>query len=222
MRLLLVEDEAALAAILKRGLTQHGFVVDVAGDADTAWLLVQTGDYGCLVLDRRLPGGDGLALCRRLRTAGSALPILMLTAMDGLEDRVAGLNAGADDYLVKPFALPELVARLRAIVRRNTDHRTNVLTVRDLRLDLDGGTVSRNDVTIGLTAREFQLLAHLMRHAGRPVSGEELLTHLWDDDSDVSGDAVRSHIKNLRRKIDGGGGAKLIHTVHGRGYVVGP
>ncbi|MBC7541094.1 MAG: response regulator transcription factor [Candidatus Sericytochromatia bacterium] len=222
MRLLLVEDEEDLAIAVKRGLEQHGFVVDVAEDGDMAWGLALNGEYAGIVLDRGLPDGDGLQLCQRMRATGSLLPILMLTARDGLGDRVAGLNAGADDYLIKPFELPELVARLRAILRRSSIARTNVLAVRDLTLDLDSGIVGRDGRTLALTSKEFLVLAHLMRHAGRVVSGDQLLVHAWDDAVDASGDTVRTHMKNLRRKIDGGGATKLIHTVHGRGYVVGP
>lgn len=222
MRVLLVEDERELAAAVKRGLEQHGFVVDLAECQKSAWQASQVEDYGCLILDRRLPDGDGLELCRRLRSAGMTLPVVMLTARDGLDDRVAGLNGGADDYLVKPFELPELVARLHAVLRRSRGVPTNVLTVQDLRLDLDLRLATRGDRTISLTQKEFRLLAYLMRHPGRVSSGDQLLFHVWDDTEDTGGDTLRTHIKNLRRKIDGLGVPKLLHTVHGHGYVLGP
>jgi DNA-binding response OmpR family regulator len=222
MRVLVVEDELDMAAALKKGLERHGFAVDLATNGEAALVDRQNSPYDSIVLDRRLPSVDGLTVCSRLRAAGSTTPILMLTALDAVSDRVDGLNAGADDYLTKPFDFTELVARLRALVRRSSGLATNLLTVRDLALDGVAGTVARGGRVLTLTHKEFSLLAYLMRHVGQVIAQDRLLAHAWDDAAEVTTETLRVHIKNLRRKVDGGAPVKLVRTVHGRGYVVGP
>ena len=201
MRVLVVEDERDLASAIHDGLGRQGFAVDLAYDVAEGTRLAEAYPYAALVLDRALPDGDGLALCRQLRRAGYAGGILVLTARDALDDRVAGLDAGADDYLVKPFAFKELIARLRAVARRHTPNRSSRLTARDLLVNLDEGTVKRGDELLALGRKEYMLLVHLMRHAGRLLTREQLVEAAWDAEADASPEAVRAHVKNLRKKV---------------------
>jgi DNA-binding response OmpR family regulator len=218
VRLLVVEDDPALGEVLRRALTEDGYVLDLTPSAVDARHLARTGTYDALVLDLGLPDGDGLTLCRELRAGGLTAPILVLTARDGLFDKVTGLDAGADDYLTKPFDFPELAARLRALLRRPADSRLPVLESGDLRLDPAAKRVWRGAVMVPLTAREFALLEHLLRHPGQVLSRTELLEHVWDAHYDGGSNVVDVHIANLRRKLDLPGSPAPIQTVRGLGY----
>jgi DNA-binding response OmpR family regulator len=218
MRLLLVEDARDLASALVDGLTRHGFVVDLCTEGEAAIDLALTQPYTVLILDRMLPGIDGLSVCHTLRARGSSLPILMLTARDTVEDRVQGLEAGADDYLIKPFAFPELLARVRALGRRQMPLRPETLQVRDVILDLTAGRATRGGHDLHLSAKEWRLLSALLRHPGRLLSHEQLLDQAWNMDGAPSPEVLRAHIKNLRRKLAEHGEGGLIETVIGLGY----
>ena len=218
MRILLVEDDQKAARLLARGFREEGFVVDVAGSAEAADELAFVTDYEVLILDWMLPGKDGLAFCRSLRDRGLQTPILMLTAKDALEDRVAGLNTGADDYLTKPFAFEELLARVRALLRRSELTRPASLTLGDLTLDPLTHRVARSSRTLDLTPTEYAILALLMRHPGDVISRTRLAEQVWQGDVDRIDNLIDVHVSNLRRKIDAPGSDPLIHTVRGRGY----
>lgn len=222
MRILVVEDEPDLASALKAGLAPHGFAVDLAPDSDTGAGLAAAFPYDAVILDRMLPGGDGAGLCASLRKAGYQGGILMLTARDALDDRVDGLNAGADDYLVKPFAFKELVARLHAVARRHAPIRSSVLSARDLVVRLDEGAVERGGEAIALSRKEYMLLVHFLRHPGRLVTREQITESAWDAETDASAETVRAHVKNLRRKLGDDGPQPLIRTIHGQGYRLEP
>lgn len=221
MRLLLVEDSPDLASALVDGLTRQGFVVDLCDEGETALDLAQMQPYVGMILDRLLPGLDGVSVCRALRARGLRLPVLMLTARDSIEDRVQGLDAGADDYLVKPFAFPELLARVRALMRRPVELKANVLQARDVVLDLATGRVTRQGRDIQLSAKELVLLAALLRHPGRLLTHEQIVDQAWNMDAAPSPEVIRAHIKNLRRKLAEHGAGGLIETVHGLGYRLG-
>jgi len=222
MRLLVVEDEEKLARTLQRGLEREGYAVDVV--LDGAQALIRLGvnheDYDLAVLDVMLPGVDGLSVCRRLRAEGVALPILMLTARDATADKVAGLDSGADDYLVKPFAFEELLARIRTLLRRPPQVLPLLLRVGDLALEPHTRLVTRGGREIALTTKEFALLEYFMRNAGEVLTREQIISHAWDFEFDGFSNVVDVHVKNLRAKIDAKGGAKLFHTVRGVGYVL--
>jgi DNA-binding response OmpR family regulator len=218
MRILVVEDERDLAQALKTGLEHQGFAVDLAFDGLEGLALAKAYSYDAIVLDRMLPKLNGLALCQALRTGGAEVGILMLTAMDAVDDRVEGLNAGADDYLVKPFEFKELLARLHALVRRHAPIKSNVLQAQDLSVNVETGTVMRGDRPIALSRKEFTLLTYMLRHAGQLLTHERLLAHAWDAESEPNTEVVRAHVKNLRKKIDEGCQNKLIKTIHGMGY----
>jgi len=222
MRLLLVEDDKKAARLVCRGLQEEGFVVDVGHSGEVAAELARINCYDVIVLDWLLPGEDGLTVCRNLRARGVATPILMLTARDALEDRVTGLNTGADDYLTKPFGFAELLARLHALLRRSDLTRPVVLAVADLTLDPRRHHVTRAGVPIGLTPKEYALLEVLMRHAGEVVSRARLGEAVWEVERDSLANLVDVHVSRLRRKIDREGALPLIHTVRARGYRVGP
>jgi DNA-binding response OmpR family regulator len=222
MRVLVIEDEPKIAAAIKRGLELERFSVDVVHDADNGLSYGLSDDYDLIVLDRMLPGGfDGLQICEGLRADGIKTPILMLTAKDQIPDRIEGLNAGADDYLVKPFAFDELVARLRALLRRPQHTEGAKLTVDDLELDPTTAMARRKDKSIPLTAREFALLEYLMRNSGQVVSKDRLIQHVWDDDADILPNTVEVYMGYLRRKIDKPFKTQLIHTIRGFGYKIG-
>jgi two-component system, OmpR family, response regulator len=218
MRVLIVEDQAKLAALLRRGLTREGMAVDVIGHGEEAVPMASATPYDAIVLDLMLPGVDGFEVCRRLRSGGVWSPILMLTARDSVDDRVAGLDAGADDYLTKPFSYAELLARLRALVRRGAPERPTELAVGDLRLDPAQRRVWRGDTEIGLSAKEFSLLETLMRRPGEVLSRLELLDHAWDYAYENKSNVVDAYVRLLRRKIDKPFGTDSIETVRGAGY----
>jgi two-component system OmpR family response regulator len=221
MKLLLVEDDKEAAAYLRRALAEAGHMIDYAGSGREGLLLAVGESYDVIVLDRMLPEIDGLAILRTIRASGVKTPVLLLTAMGGIDDRVEGLEAGGDDYLVKPFAFAELLARVNALARRppTQDIQTS-LTVADLTLDLLKRTVTRGGARIELQPREFQLLEYLMRHTGRVVTRTMLLESVWDFHFDPKTNIVETHMSRLRSKLDRGHGVELIHTVRGAGYVL--
>jgi len=220
MRILLVEDDRKAARLVRKGLQEAGFLVDVAHSAEDGDEMVGAVDYDAIVLDWLLPGKDGATLCRDLRARAVSTPILMLTAKRSLDDRVTGLNVGADDYLTKPFAFAELVARLQALLRRASITRPAALTVGDLTLDPASHEVSRAGTSVSLTPKEFGILELLMRHAGELLTRTRLGEHVWGDDSDIN-NLVDVHMSHLRKKIDRPPLEPLIQTVWGRGYRLG-
>jgi len=218
MRALVVEDESKMAALLRRGLQEEGFAVDIAANGeDGSWLGTEN-DYDVILLDVMLPDVDGFEVCRRLRAADRRAPILMLTARDGVQDRVAGLDAGADDYLTKPFSFDELLARVRALLRRGPSERPPVLTVGDLVLDPATRRVSRGDQEIDLTPKEFGLLDLFLRHPGEALSRTRILEHVWDFAYDGDSNVVDVYVRYLREKVDRPFGRRSIETVRGVGY----
>jgi two-component system, OmpR family, response regulator len=218
VRILVVEDERKLAGLLRRGLHEEGHSVDVlAGGEDALWM-AKAVDYDAIVLDLMLPGIDGIEVCRRLRDDGVWAPVLMLTARDGVDDRVAGLDAGADDYLVKPFSLEELLARLRALTRRTAPERPTVLEVDDLRLDPATREAWRGDARVDLSAKEFALLEAFMRRAGQVLSRAQLLESAWDFAYESRSNVVDVYVRYLREKIDRPFGRDTLETVRGVGY----
>jgi two-component system, OmpR family, response regulator len=218
VRVLVVEDDVRMAAAIRRGMRFEGLVVDVASDGEQALRTVGATDYDAIVLDVMMPGLDGFETCRRLRLDGVWVPVLMLTARDAVEDRVRGLDGGADDYMVKPFSLAELTARLRALVRRGPVERPTVLDVGDLRLDPSTREVSRGDAEIQLSAREFALLETLMRRPGHVFTQTQLLEAAWDLGYEQRSNVVEVYIRYLRQKIDRPFGVSSIETVRGAGY----
>jgi two-component system OmpR family response regulator len=221
VRVLVVEDDAALGQILVRGMVEDGYAVDLETSALGAAHMISSVPYDLVILDLGLPDGDGVELCRSLRDERFDVPILMLTARDGLNDRVAGLDAGADDYLAKPFDYRELAARVRALLRRPPLQSGPILTAGDLRLDPAAHTVWRGAITVPLTAREFSLLEYLLRHAGEVVTRSALLEHVWDANYDGLSNVVDVHIANLRRKLDLPEMPAPIETIRGVGYRLG-
>ncbi len=221
MRVLVVEDDPELAAVLESGLSEHGFQIarerTYAGGRSRAVL----GAFDVIVLDVMLPGGSGFDLCRTLRDRNVATPVLMLTARDTVDDRVQGLDSGADDYLTKPFAFRELVARLRALARRPPTPLPEVATIADLEVDLRAHRVRRAGRDIELTAKEFALLELFLRHAGQVVDRAAITAHVWDENHDPFTNVLEVLVRRLRRKIDDGFDVKLIHTLRGAGYRLG-
>jgi two-component system, OmpR family, response regulator len=222
MRLLLVEDDERLSASLARGLRGEGYAVDVAATGEDAIVHARVYEYDVVILDVMLPGLDGVSVCRTLREAERWCPVLMLTARDGVADRIRGLDAGADDYLVKPFDFGELVARVRALLRRGTPERPAVLTAGDLELDPATRTVIRAGRLVALSAREFAIVEYLLRRAGEVVSRSDLLEHVWDRNFEGSTNVVDVYVGYLRRKLEDPFGRPLIRTVRGAGYVIEP
>jgi DNA-binding response OmpR family regulator len=221
MRVLLVEDDARLSRALRRMLQEERYVVDEAFDGVEGEDLARTGQYDFIVLDVMLPGRDGITVCRDLRQAHIATPILMLTARDRVEDRVAGLDAGADDYLVKPFAALELLARLRALGRRRTEELAESrLSLDGLVMDLIRHEVSRGGRPVELTAREFALLEYFLRHPGQVLTRTQILSAVWSYDSDVLNNVVDMYVHYVRDKVDRGFDKRLLHTVRGVGYTL--
>jgi two-component system, OmpR family, response regulator len=218
MRVLIVEDELRMASLIRRGLFQEGLAVDVAGSGEDALWMAQASEYDAIVLDVMLPGINGFETCRRLRTSGVWSPVLMLTARDSVEDRVAGLDTGADDYLVKPFAFAELLARLRAIARRGEHERPSVLEAGDLRLDPATRRVWRDSTEIQLSTKEFAMLETFMRRPDEVLSRLHLLEHAWDFAYENRSNVVDVYIRHLRTKIDEPFGRHSLETIRGAGY----
>jgi two-component system OmpR family response regulator len=220
MRLLIVEDNEKLARSLKRGLEQEGYAVDAALDGEAGWKRLMAGleDYNLVIMDLNLPGIDGLDLCRNIRKEKITLPIIMLTARDTVEDKITGLDAGADDYIIKPFSFEELLARVRSCLRRPREVLPGELRVKDLVLDVAGARVFRDGTEIKLTLKELRLLEYFMRHPNQVLLREQIIGHLWDFDFDSVSNVLDAHMKNLRRKIDGDYDDKLFETVRGMGY----
>jgi two-component system, OmpR family, response regulator len=218
MRILVVEDEVKMARLIRRGLREEGMSVDVTERGEDALWMAGSTEYDAIVLDVMLPGIDGFETCRRLRDDGVWSPVLLLTARDAVEDRVAGLDGGADDYLTKPFSLAELLARLRALARRGAVERPVVLEVGDLRLDPATHQVWRGDTEISLSAKEFSLLEAFMRRPGELLSRFQLLEHAWDYEYENRSNVVDVYVRYLREKIDRPFGADSIETVRGAGY----
>ncbi len=220
MRLLVVEDEARIARFIRRGLEEEGHAVDVATDGDEAIVLATTNDYDVILLDILLPRRNGLAVCHDLRQRNVATPILMLTAKDSVQDKVAGLNSGADDYLTKPFSFDELVARVNALTRRQALARSPILSVADLTLDPISHDVRRGGDPIELTNKEYALLALLMRRPGQVLTRTQIAQQIWDMDVDSDSNVIDVYIRYLRKKVDAGRDQPLIHTVRGVGYTI--
>ena len=218
MRVLVVEDQHRIADFISRGLSEQGYAVDVAYDGDEALQWVDTAEFDVIVLDVMLPVRDGIEVCRTLRERGLRMPILMLTARDTVEDRVRGLDSGADDYLVKPFAFVELLARLRALTRREPVALGTVLQVGDLILDTTTREASRQGMSLELTSKEYALLEYLMRHPNQVLTRTMIAEHVWNYDFDNATNVIDVHIRNLRRKIDDPFPTKLVQTVRGAGY----
>ncbi|HNP86140.1 MAG: response regulator transcription factor [Chloroflexi bacterium SZAS-1] len=221
MRILVVEDETAIASFITQGLAEAGYAVDLATDGSEALYWVSIAEYDAIILDIMLPDTDGLAVCTAFRERGIATPVLMVTARDAIDDRVAGLDSGADDYLVKPFAFAELLARLRALLRREPVFRGTVLQVGDLTLDTVTHTVRRGDQPIILTTKEYSLLEFLMRHPNQTLTRTAIAEHVWNYDFDNVSNLIDVHIFGLRRKLDDAYPIKLLHTVRGVGYRLG-
>ncbi|HEV7771102.1 MAG TPA: response regulator transcription factor [Solirubrobacterales bacterium] len=218
MRVLIVEDEAKMAGLLRRGLEREGFAVDAIANGEEAVWKAEAVGYDAILLDLMLPGIDGLEVCRRLREAGIWSPIMMLTARDAIRDRVAGLDRGADDYLTKPFSFAELLARLRALVRRGQSERPSIIEIGELRLDPATHQVWRGKAEVELSAKEFALLETFMRRPGEVLSRFQLLEHVWNYDYENRSNVVDSYIRFLREKVDRPFGVESIETVRGAGY----
>ena len=222
MKILLVEDEPKVAAFLHQGLTEQQYVVDLAPDGLVGLRMALANSYDLLILDTLLPSLNGLEVCRQVRAQNTAVPILMLTALGETDDKIRGLDAGADDYLVKPFAFQELLARIRALARRRqeTPGTGAVLRLADLTLDPDRKLVQRAGQAIQLTAREFALLEYLLRNQGRVISRVDILEHVWETSFDTGSNVIDVYINFLRKKVDKDFSPKLIHTLVGMGYVM--
>jgi DNA-binding response OmpR family regulator len=222
MRILVVEDEPLAADVLARGLREHAYAVDIAADGPDAVEQAAVNDYDLAILDVLLPGLNGLEVCRLLRAQGATLPILMLTARAGLDERVEGLDAGADDYLAKPYHFPELLARVRALLRRGPALAAVVLRVADLTIDTRARRVCRGEREVPLTAKEYALLEYLTRRAGEVVGRADIAEHVWDDSFDPMSNLIEVYIQRLRRKVDDGHAQSLIQTRRGAGYTLTP
>lgn len=221
MKILVVEDEPKVASFLKKGLAEQGYQVEQAYDGNTGARMALQNDYDMIVLDVILPGMNGVEVCRLIRKEKSSVPILLLTALGGTDDKIQGLDSGADDYLVKPFEFQELLARLRALSRRAQDMPPGeVLKIADLELDVHKKTVSRAGISINLTAREFGLLYYLLRNKGRVVSRVDIIEQVWETSFDTGSNVIDVYINFLRKKIDKGFSTKLIHTLVGMGYTI--
>ncbi len=221
MRILVVEDDLRVASFIRRGLSEEQYTVDVAGDGEQAIELAIANNYDVMLLDQMLPKKNGIEVIRVLRAQGVHLPILMLTAKDTVQDKIAGLNSGADDYLTKPFRFDELLARIRALSRRHGELTPLTVRVADLELDAVRHRASRAGRPLTLTNREYALLEFLMRHAGEIVSRTMLTENVWEQDFDSMTNVIDVHIARLRRKIDDEFDVKLLHTIRGRGFLLG-
>jgi heavy metal response regulator len=222
MRILVVEDEQAIAAFIVQGLTEAGYAVDLAADGAECLHWASIAEYDVIILDIMLPDSDGLTICAELRQRGLRTPVLMVTARDTVDDRVAGLDSGADDYLIKPFAFAELLARIRALLRREPTFKGTLLQIADLVLDTTSRTVRRGDRLITLTSKEYSLLEFLIRHPNQTLTRTAIAEHVWNYDFDNLSNLIDVHIFALRRKLDDAHELKLLHTVRGVGYRLGP
>ncbi|MDQ2855664.1 MAG: response regulator transcription factor [Acidobacteriota bacterium] len=219
MRVLVVEDEVRIARFVTKGLREQAYAVDVSVTGDDAIYKASISDYDAIILDVMIPGRDGFQVCSELRAAGSGVPIIMLTARDSLQDRINGLDSGADDYLTKPFAVAELLARLRALLRRGHVVRPETICIADLLIDTRGRRAVRGGKELALTTKEFALLEYLAREQGRVINRAELGEHVWDEHFDPMSNLIDVHINRLRSKVDNGF-APLIHTRRGAGYML--
>ena len=220
MRLLLVEDDARIARFVTKGLEEQSYAVDVVGNGNDAVYQVDINDYDVVILDVMIPGLDGFATCRAMRAAGKRMPILMLTARDGVDDRIVGLDSGADDYLTKPFEFGELLARLRALLRRPSELRPSEIIIGDLLIDTGSQSVKRGNRSIPLTTKEYALLEFLARNAGRVVGRSEIAEHVWDETFDPFSNLIEVYINRLRRKLGDDANKPLLQTRRGSGYVL--
>ena len=220
MRILLVEDEPRMANVIAKGLREQSYAVDVAQDGSAGLYQASINDYDVIILDVLLPQRDGYEVCRELRARGDSTPVLMLTARAAVDDRLTGFDAGADDYLTKPFSFRELRARIRALLRRDSQLRPDVFEIEDLVVDAASHRVSRANDEVQLTAKEYALLEYLARRAGQLVSRAEIAAHVWDDTFDPFSNAIEVYINRLRKKIDGKHSHKLLHTRRGEGYIL--
>ncbi|MBL7756018.1 MAG: response regulator transcription factor [Chitinophagaceae bacterium] len=223
IRILLVEDEARIADTLRQGLTENGYDVEVAYDGQIGYRLFQNGDFGLVVLDINLPGINGYELCKLVRAANAQIPVIMLTALSTLDDKIEGYDAGADDYIIKPFEFRELLMKIRVLLRRSGDPNTpvgNLLRAGDLVMNLDNKEVKRNDILLNLTAKEFQLLEYLLRNKNRVVSRADIAVNVWDIDFDTNTNIIDVYINYVRNKVDKPFADKLIHTQVGMGYML--
>ncbi len=220
MRTLLVEDDVRISNFIAKGLRENAYAVDTAADGEDALYQTSINDYDIIILDVMLPRKDGFAVCSEIRASGSATPILMLTARDAVDDRINGLDTGADDYLVKPFDFKELLARLRALLRRNGEIRPPKIAVADLEIDTAAHRVRRGGFEISLTTKEYTLLEYLAREQGKVVGRAEIAEHVWDENFDAFSNLIEVYIKRLRSKIDDGFASRLIHTRRGAGYIM--
>jgi two-component system, OmpR family, copper resistance phosphate regulon response regulator CusR len=221
MRILLAEDDPRISKFVAKGLREQSYAVDVSADGEAALYQADINTYDLFILDVMIPRVDGFAVCRKLRESGNRSPILMLTARDAVEDRISGLDSGADDYLIKPFSFPELLARLRALLRRPKDVRAAEIAIADLVLDPSGRRVFRANSPIIVTTKEYALLEYLARNEGRIVGREEIAEHVWDDSFDPFSNLIEVYVNRLRKKIDLPGMVSLLHTKRGAGYSLG-
>lgn len=220
MRILVVEDELSLLNIIKKRLKEEGYSVDGCLDGEEGQYYTEINDYDCIVLDVMLPLIDGISILKNMKVKNIMAPVLLLTARDSIEDRVKGLDAGADDYLVKPFSFEELLARIRALLRRNVDTRNNILDISDLSIDTNARSVTRGGSVIELTTKEYSMLEYLLRNKGKILTRTQISEHIWDYDFECNSNIVDVYIRYLRGKIDDGFSSKLIHTVRGSGYTI--
>ena len=220
MKILIVEDEHLIATAIKKGLEQEHYIVDIAYDGEKGFDLASSGDYDLILLDLMLPKMDGIEVCRQLRQQQIHVPILMLTAKSQIEDKIKGLNNGADDYLTKPFAFEELLARIRALTRRPQKSSSEIITIADLSINLSTYEVTRQGKPIVLSGKEYSLLECLMRHANKILNKDQLIQHVWSYESDILPNTVEVYIRNLRQKIDQPFKTKLIKTIRGFGYKI--
>ncbi|MFH1768217.1 MAG: response regulator transcription factor [Candidatus Omnitrophota bacterium] len=220
MRILVIEDEKKIANFIARGLKEKHYIVDIASDGEEGLYHAEINPYDLIILDIMLPGQDGISVCNQLRDRKIAVPILMLTARDKLQDKILGLDSGADDYITKPFAFAELLARVRALMRRQQSDKTTVLKVADLELDQLAHKVKRAGKEVTLTSKEYSLLEYLMLHSNQIVTRTMIVEHVWNEDFDSFTNVIDVYINFLRKKIDKPFSVPLIHTVHGTGYIL--
>ena len=220
IKVLIVEDEKSLLKVIVKRLKEMGYVVDAADSGEDALLFIKTSDYDVIILDILLPKISGLEILRQIRKEKIITPVLMLTALDSIGDKVEGLDAGADDYLAKPFSFDELLARIRVLLRRQSDNKTNVFTVGDIELDIIKRVVTCNGNQIDLTAKEFAVLEYMIRNKGNILTRSQITEHVWEYESDFESNVVDVYIRYIRRKLEKHSGMKLIHTVRGIGYVL--